>query len=109
MDVYINIMNCLELGQKSKHRCHCYLFLLCAPCAQHKGNFIQCSRPAFILIATCHVKPGKNISPVASGRHTEIHFDVLIKVPSMGGEQGEAEWGGRELEEEGSITDLRAV
>lgn len=62
-----------------------------------------------ILIATCHVKPGQSISSVASGRHTQILFDVLNKVPSMDGEQGEAEWGGQGLEEEGGITDLRAV
>lgn len=77
----------------------------------HSTKVISCNvlRPAFILIATCHVRPGKNISPVASGRHTQIHFDVLIKVTSVGGEQGEAEWGGRGLEEEGSIAELRAV
>lgn len=102
-------MNFLELGPKSKHRCHYYLFLLYAPCAQHKGNFIQCSQHTFILIATCHVKPGKSISPVASRRHTQILFGVLNKVPSMDGEQEEAEWGGQGLGEEEGITDLKAV
>lgn len=55
------------------------------------------------------MKPGKSISPVASRRHTQILFGVLNKVPSMDGEQGEAEWGDQGLGEEEGITDLKVL